>query len=193
MSADMSGPARLSRRRVVLLAPLGLAVAAGTGFYAMLTNMGTGEFDPHDVHAPVLNRPIPQFDLPSQAPGQGFSSQLLSAQTQPVLVNFFASWCIPCVLEAQTLVSVASLVPIWGVAYKDASANAAGFVRRTSAPYAKLAADRSGLTAIDWGVTGVPESFLIAPGGIIRWHVAGPLTADLIHTGLRPALASLHR
>ena len=193
MSADMSGPASLSRRRALLLAPLGVAVAAGAGFYAMLTDMGEGRFDPHDVHAPVLNRPIPRFNLPSQAPGQGFSSQLLAAQTQPILVNFFASWCIPCVLEAQTLVSVASMLPIWGIAYKDAPANAAGFVRRTAAPYARLASDRSGLSAIDWGVTGVPESFLIAPGGIIRWHVAGPLTEDLIRGGLGPALARVRQ
>ena len=183
----------VSRRRALLLAPAGVAVAVGAGFYAMLDEMGSGRFDPHDVHAPVLNRPIPRFDLPSQAPGQGFSSQLLSAQMHPLLVNFFASWCIPCVLEAQTLVSVASLLPIWGIAYKDAPANAAGFVHRTSAPYARLASDQSGLTAIDWGVTGVPESFLIAPGGIIRWHVAGPLTDDLVRGGLQPALAKLQR
>ena len=176
-----------------MLAPFGIAVAAGAGFWGMLSGMTRGRFDPHDVHAPALNRAVPAFDLPSQAPGKGFSSRLLSSQTHPVLVNFFASWCIPCVLEAPLLSSLSGMLPIWGIAYKDAPDNAAGFVRRTGAPYARLAADGAGLCAIDWGVTGVPESFLVAPGGIIRWHVAGPLTDELIRRGLKPALDALSR
>jgi cytochrome c biogenesis protein CcmG/thiol:disulfide interchange protein DsbE len=181
----------LSRRHALMLAPLGLAAAAGAGFWAMLQGMGSGRFDPHDIHAPSVDRTVPAFDLPSQAPGQGFSSTLLAAQTRPVLVNFFASWCIPCVVEAQTLSALAGAVPIWGIAYKDKPENAQGFVSRTGTPYARLASDRSGLAAIDWGVSGVPESFLVAPGGIIRWHLAGPLTDDLIRTGLRPVLDRL--
>ncbi len=176
-----------------MLAPFAVAVAAGAGFWAMLAGMGSGRFDPHDVHAPSLDRAVPGFDLPSQAPGQGFSSRLLSAQTRPVLVNFFASWCIPCVLEAQTLASVSSLLPVWGIAYKDAADDAQGFVRHTAAPYVRLASDRAGLCAIDWGVTGVPESFLVAPGGIIRWHLAGPLTDAVIQDELGPKLAALPR
>ena len=178
---------------MLMLAPFGIAAAAGTGFWAMLEGMGRGTFDPHDVHTPGLNRPVPDFDLPAQPPGQGFSSQLLTRQTRPVLVNFFASWCIPCVLEAQTLSMVASLLPVWGIAYKDSASNAQGFIARTGDPYARLAADGSGLSAIDWGITGVPESFLIGPGGIIRWHLAGPLTEELVKSGLKPALDALGR
>ena len=176
-----------------MLAPLGVAAAAGVGFWAMLDGMGSGQFDPHDIHTPSAGRAVPHFDLPSQAPGQGFSSAMLAAQTRPVLVNFFASWCIPCVLEAQALSMLAASLPIWGVAYQDKPENAQGFVKRTGGPYARIASDRAGYTAIDWGVSGVPESFLIAPGGIIRWHLAGPLTDDTIRTGLRPALDGLAR
>ncbi len=183
----------LSRRHALTLAPLGAAVAVGAGFWAMLAGMGSGRFDPHDIHAPAVDRLVPAFDLPAQAPGQGFSSALLASQTRPVLVNFFASWCIPCVLEAQTLASMAATLPIWGVAYEDDPGNAQGFVSRTGNPYARVASDRGGLTAIDWGVSGVPESFLVAPGGRIRWHVAGPLTDDVIRGGLRPALDGLRR
>ena len=176
-----------------MLAPLGVAAAAGVGFWSMLSGMGSGRFDPHDIHAPAVNRHVPDFALPSQAPGTGFSSQQLAAQTAPVLVNFFASWCIPCVLEAQTLAGLGRVLPVWGIAYKDHADNAAGFVTRTGNPYARLAADTSGLSAIDWGVSGVPESFLVLPGGLIRWHVAGPLTPEIIDGGLLPALRGASR
>ncbi len=175
-----------------MLAPLGVVTAAGVGFWAMLAGMGSGRFDPHDIHTPSTGRAAPSFDLPSQAPGAGFSSAILAAQTQPVLVNFFASWCIPCVLEAQNLTLLAQQLPIWGVAYKDAPDKARSFVDRTGNPYARIGSDRLGTTAIDWGVSGVPESFLVAPGGIIRWHLAGPLTDEAVRTALRPALSSLH-
>ena len=176
-----------------MLAPFGVAAAAGVGFWAMLDGMGSGQFDPHDIHVPSAGRTVPAFDLPPQAPRQGFSSALLAAQTRPVLVNFFASWCIPCVLEAQNLSQLAGKLPIWGIAYKDVPDNAQGFVNRTGSPYARIASDRAGLAAIDWGVSGVPESFLVAPGGIIRWHLAGPLTDETIRTGLRPALDGIAR
>ncbi len=169
----------VSRRRLLTLAPLGLAGAAGLGFWAMLSGMRGGSFDPHDIQAPVLDRPVPEFDLPGQAPGRGFSSADLRAATGPILVNFFASWCIPCVIEAPPLATVAGRLPVWGIAYKDRAQDAAGFVAHTGAPYTRLAADRSGLTAIDWGVSGVPESFLIRPGGVIAWHLAGPITQSL--------------
>ena len=158
--------AGISRRQVLMLAPLGVAAAAGVGFWSMLSGMGSGRFDPHDIHAPAVNRHVP---------------------------DFFASWCIPCVLEAQTLAGLGRVLPVWGIAYKDHTDNAAGFVTRTGNPYARLAADTSGLSAIDWGVSGVPESFLVLPGGLIRWHVAGPLTPEIIDGGLLPALRGASR
>lgn len=182
-----------SRRHALMLAPLGVAAAAGVGFWSMLSGMRTGQFDPHDVHAPALGRAVPSFDLPALNSAQGFSATLLAQQTHPVLVNFFASWCIPCVLEAQTLAALQGTLPIWGIAYKDAPDNAEGFVTRTGTPYARIVADRAGTAAIDWGVSGVPESFLVAPGGVISWHIAGPLDDNSVRTGLMPALARITR
>jgi cytochrome c biogenesis protein CcmG/thiol:disulfide interchange protein DsbE len=189
----MSTAPAASRRRLLMLAPLGVAAAAGTGFWAMLSGMRHGSFDPHDIHAPALNRAVPAFALPDQAPGHGFTSADLQAGTVPVLVNFFASWCIPCVNEAPVLASLAGRLPVWGIAYKDRPDNAAGFVARTASPYARLASDRAGLTAIDWGISGVPESFLIRPGGTIAWHLPGPLTPDIVETELMPLASRLRR
>ena len=124
----------VSRRRLLTLAPLGVAGAAGIGFWAILSGMRGGSFDPHDIHAPALDRPVPDFTLPDQPPGRGFSGAELRAATRPLLVNFFASWCIPCVIEAPLLTAVAGRLPIWGIAYKDRPDDAAGFVTRRRQP-----------------------------------------------------------
>ena len=178
-----------ARRRLLFLAPVGVAAAVGASFYGMLSGMRTGAFDPHDVGNPLVGKPIPDFALADQAPGRGFSATDLRRAGQKVLVNFFASWCIPCVEESPLLDQLGRTVPIWGVAYKDRPDDAAGFVRRTGDAYARLGADRDGTVAIDWGVTGVPESFLVDASGIIVWHYSGPLTEAVVDAELMPRLA----
>ena len=179
-------------RRLLLLAPFGVAVAAGAGMYSVLGRMRTGTFDPHDVPSQLLGRPVPSFDLPAQAPGQGFGSADLQALGRPVLLNFFASWCVPCVIEHPELMALSRAgVPIWGIAYKDTVPAASGFVARHGNPYARIARDAPGQVAIDWGVYGVPESYLIDPQGIVRWRMAGPLTPDTVSEQLQPLLRAM--
>ncbi|RBM09532.1 DsbE family thiol:disulfide interchange protein [Novacetimonas cocois] len=190
MSGNTS-PSSPTRRRLLMATPLVLAGATGVAFWRMLSGMTHGSFDPHDIHAPVLNRAVPDFNLPDQAPSQGFGAADLRALKTPVLVNYFASWCIPCVAEMPTLNALKAQVPIWGIAYKDKPEHAMGFVQRAGNPYARIAADRDGLAAIDWGVSGVPETFLIGPGGIIRWHTAAPITEELIRTTILPLVDRL--
>jgi len=185
--------APLTRRHALMAAPLAGAAILGVGFWKMLGGMSRGSFDPHDIHAPVLNRPVPRFTLPAQAPGAGFTDTDLRTLTSPVLINFFASWCIPCVAEMPTLLELGREVPIWGIAYKDKPANAAGFVARSGNPYARIASDQDGLAALDWGISGVPETFIIGPGGIIRWHNAAPLDSATIRNTILPLVASLKR
>ena len=185
------GPAgdATGRRRLLFLLPLGVVAAAGGGFFAMLGGMRRGTFDPHEVGAPLLHHPVPDFALPGVGPLAGFSADDLRAVTAPVLVNFFASWCIPCVEEAPEIAALGARLPVWGIAYKDRAADALGFVARTGNPYARVGLDGSGDTAIDWGVTGVPESFLIVPGGLVRWHYdQGPLPADVADRALASVL-----
>lgn len=176
-----------------MAAPLAGAAVVGVGFWKMLSGMQHGSFNPHDINAPVLNRPVPDFSVPDQAPGQGFSTQDLRALTQPVLVNFFASWCIPCLAEMPTLMALKDDLPMWGIAYKDRPENAAGFLKHSGNPFTRLGSDRDGHTGIDWGISGVPETFLIGPGGIIRWHSAAPLDVDTIRSTLVPLLESLKK
>ena len=82
-------------------------------------------------------------------------------------------------------------IPVWGIAYKDTPAKAAKFLDQYGNPYQKIADDRAGLVGIDWGIDGVPESFLIDRAGIVRWHIGGPLTDDTVRDDLRPALKAV--
>ena len=178
----------MTRRQALMVGPLGVAALAGGGFYAMLRGMEHGSFDPRATGNPLLNHPVPDFALPAQAPGEGFGSADLREAGGPVLVNFFASWCVPCQVEHPQLMALRGEgVPLWGVAYKDAVDKVEALLGRDGNPYARVARDAPGLVAIDFGITGVPDTFLVS-AGVIRWHFPGPLTAEVVANQLRPAL-----
>lgn len=180
-----------SRRYVLLAAPLGLFAAAGFAFKKMLDRMEDGRFDPHAINNPLVGKPIPEFSLEGLGGKPGFSSADLraAAAVKPVLVNFFASWCIPCAAEADILGALAADGCVfWGVAYEDKPEAAQGFLDKYGNPYARLARDASGRVSIDWGLYGVPETFLIGKDGRIAWHYAGPLADEIVTGQLRPAL-----
>ena len=180
-------------RRVLLLAPLGVAVVAGAGFWTVLRRMKAGHFDPHDVPSQLIGRAPPAFEpLPPLGSGPGFGSADLAAAGRPLLVNFFASWCVPCVIEHPVLMQLAQDgLPVWGVAYKDKPDAAAGFIERRGNPFARVAQDVPGRVAIEWGVYGVPESYLLDRQGVVRWRMAGPVTPSILAEQLRPLLRSL--
>ena len=158
-------------RRVLLAIPFGVAVAGGAGFYAILRAMQSGDFDPRGVPSQLIDKPLPDFSMP------GFSRADILARKAPVVVNFFASWCVPCVEEAPILSALQKGgVPIWGIAYKDKTAATDQFLKRRGNPYAQLARDEDGTVGIEWGVTGVPETYLIDAQGIVRWRYTGPLS-----------------
>jgi cytochrome c biogenesis protein CcmG/thiol:disulfide interchange protein DsbE len=176
-------------RRLMLLAPLGIAVAGGAGFYALLGRMREGTYDPKGIPSPLIGKPVPAFTLPAQPGSEGFSTADLRAAGRPVLVNFFASWCVPCVVEAPQLDTLKTEgVAIWGVAYKDRADATARFLETHGNPYARVARDEPGQVAIDFGLYGVPETFFIDRTGVIRWRWAGPLTDDVVEQDLRPLL-----
>ena len=171
------------RRRLLLGVPLGIAAVAGVGSLALLRRMRNGTYNPHGINDPRIGHPVPSFALPAQPPGHGFTSAEVMAAGQPILINFFASWCVPCLQEAPTLMALhdSKTIPLWGVAYEDAPSAATAFLTQNGNPYTRLARDASGTTAINFGLYGVPETYYIDRHGIIRWRWAGPLTEQ---TGL---------
>ncbi|HET6196208.1 MAG TPA: DsbE family thiol:disulfide interchange protein [Acetobacteraceae bacterium] len=180
------------QRRTLLLAPLGVAAAALVGGKVLLDRMGEGTYDPHGVPSMLIGKPLPRFSLPGLPPGQGFSSADVIASGRPALVNFFASWCIPCVQEAPVLMTLKQQgTPIWGIAYKDKTDATRGFLAQNGDPYTRIARDEPGTVAIDFGLYGVPESYLVDRAGIVRWRWAGGLSDDILRQSLAPLLQSL--
>ena len=176
----------------MLLGPLGIAALGGVAFFTLLQRMRAGSYDPHGIPSPLVGRRIPDFTLPAQPPATaGFGSADLLGAGRSVLVNFFASWCVPCLIEHPQLMQLAaSGVPIWGIAYKDTAEAAADVLARKGNPYARLARDEPGRAAIDWGVYGVPETYFVDHQGIVRWRWAGPMTEDVVQSQLLPLFRS---
>lgn len=170
-----------TRRRFLFAAPLGIAAIAGAGFLEVLHRMQTGSYDPHRVPNLMVGHPPPPFAVMPAPPGTGFSSADLRNLPQPVLINFFASWCMPCHAEQPLLMRLkARGIAIWGIAYEDQDKAMAGFLATDGNPYVRLGADKTGRAAIAWGIDGVPESFLVDRAGVIRWHIGGPLSAETV-------------
>ncbi len=172
----------------MLLGPLGIAALGGAAFFTLLQRMRAGSYDPHGIPSPLVGRRIPDFTLPAQPPATaGFGSADLLGAGRSVLVNFFASWCVPCLIEHPQLMQLAAAgVPIWGIAYKDTAEAAADVLTRKGNPYARLARDEPGRAAIDWGVYGVPETYFVDRQGIVRWRWAGPMTEEIVQSQLLP-------
>ncbi len=131
--------------------------------------------DPKVLPAALVGKPLPELNLPLLAGGP---PQAVKAQLQgPTFVNVFASWCVPCAIEAPALAAMeAQGARIVGVAYKDEPEASRAFLRRYGDPFAAVMVDRDGRAGIDLGVSGVPETFLVAPGGRIIAKHSGPLT-----------------
>jgi cytochrome c biogenesis protein CcmG, thiol:disulfide interchange protein DsbE len=149
--------------------PAALLVALVIMFAVGLTR------DPTKVPSPLIGKPAPAFTLPTP----DGRTLVLSELSGPVLVNFWASWCTPCLQEHPLLMELArSGVTIVGINYKDAPEDAQRWLARHGNPFARIAQDRDGRVGLDWGVYGVPETFVVDPARIIRHKHIGPLTRD---------------
>ena len=125
----------------------------------------------------MVGKPVPDLSLPLLETGQ--PAALRAAVQGPVLINFYASWCAPCELEAPALMRLkAKGVTILGVGYKDAPDNNRAFLARLGDPFAIRVLDRDGRAGLEFGVTGVPESYLVDAAGVITAKFTGELTPD---------------
>jgi cytochrome c biogenesis protein CcmG/thiol:disulfide interchange protein DsbE len=168
-------------RRLIFLVPAALFAALLAAFA-----VGLGH-DPHLLPSALIDRPAPDFALPSLDNGApGLTRKDLEGRV--TLVNFFASWCAPCREEHSELMAVARLpgVTLDGIAYKDRPEDARRFLTRLGDPYASIGVDRSGMTAIDFGVYGVPETYVVDGTGHIRYRHVGPLSAEDVKSKILP-------
>ena len=175
--------------------------------------------NPSEIPSPLIGKPAPDWTLPrlSAAAGAGAGSNAGSAgagtvsaanpaaspgslsggelKGQPYLLNVWASWCAPCLQEHPVLVELAKrkTIRIVGINYKDRPEDARAWLARHGDPFAEIVADREGRTAIDFGVYGVPETFLVDAHGVIRFKHIGALTVEAVQGRLLPAIAALGR
>lgn len=147
--------------------------------------------DPSLVRSVLIDKPAPQFSLSAvpQLGVPGFDTQSLKGQV--TLVNVFASWCIPCRAEHPLLVAVKDVakVRLFGINQADAPENAVKFLTELGNPYDAVGADTDRRVSIDWGVYGVPETFVVNAKGIITFKFTGPLTPQAVDAELLPAIA----
>jgi cytochrome c biogenesis protein CcmG, thiol:disulfide interchange protein DsbE len=169
------------------LLPLALAAVLFGFLYA-----GLG-LKPREVPSPLIGKPAPAFVLPRlDAPEQRLSVQ--DMQGKVWLLNVWASWCVACRIEHPLLVELAAsgAVPIYGLNYKDQREDALAWLERHGNPYIASLADREGLVGIDFGVYGVPETFVIDKRGIIRHKHIGPVTPDVLRDTILPLVKKLN-
>lgn len=167
-----------------------LVVVALVGLF--LSMMG-GDRNPQEIKSVLVGKPVPDFTLPA-LDGSGAPLSAADLKTgKPVLVNFFASWCVPCRAEHDNLMRLAHEVglPVMGIAYKDDPVKSIRFLDELGNPFTKTASDLDGRVAIDWGVSGVPESFLIDGEGVVRYRHWGPIVGDSFKKRLLPKLEEI--
>lgn len=182
-------PAPRKRMALVLL-PLVLFGALAALFFFRL-----GAGDPSKLPSALIGRQAPDTSLPALdgltragAPVPGFDAALLRGKVS--VVNVWASWCVPCHDEAPLLMQMAqdARFQIVGLNYKDTPDNARRFLGRYGNPFSAIGADSNGRAAIEWGVYGVPETFVVARDGTIAYKLVGPISEDNLKTKLMPAI-----
>ncbi len=140
----------------------------------------------------LIDKPVPEFTLPAiegiEDGTPGFDTSDLVGQVS--VVNVFASWCIPCRAEHKYLVELGSrnIVALYGINQKDDAVNARSFLTELGNPYDKIGADFFGRISIEWGVYGVPETFVVNANGVITYKQIGALNDNSYYNGLLPAI-----
>lgn len=190
--SDPQTQGALQQRSLLRLLPLGVFVLLAALF---LVRLFAG--DASRLPSALLGRPVPPFTLPSVdglAGVPGFSDEELR-KGHVSLVNVFASWCAPCHQEHATLMALArdpafreKGLRLYGLSYKDDPPNAVKFLTDDGNPYAAVGADLTGRTAIDFGVYGVPETFIIKGDGTVAYKFVGPLTPQALAMTLVPEI-----
>lgn len=176
-----------------LLAALPLLILAVLLGYFGISLLAGGD---KALPSTLIDRPVPAMDLPSLRAGEAALTdaeiRTLAAAQGPLLVNVFASWCVPCRAEHPFLMDLQKQgVTILALNQRDKPENARAFLAALGDPFARIGMDRDGAASIDWGVYGVPETFVIDRLGKIRYRHVGAIDATVLAKNLRPLLKSL--
>lgn len=180
----MPGKNKFRLRFVPLVAFLALALA----MLAILTSkpLSSLRFTAYDL----TQRPAPEFSLPLlDAPEASLS--LKSFEGKPAIVNFFASWCVPCQVEHPALLSLSEHHPVYGIAWKNKEEDLRNWLGKNQNPYQLIALDNQGTSAVDFGIHGVPETFVLNRKGVIVHHHIGPLSQHDVDKALLPLMERL--
>lgn len=165
------------------------------GFVVLVAFLGIGlTLNPREVPSPLIDRPVPAFRLAQLAqPDLGFSHKDMLGQVW--LLNVWASWCVSCREEHPLLVELSRtrVVPVIGLNYKDKPPEARAWLRQFGDPYVLSATDLDGRVGIDFGVYGVPETFVIDRAGVIRYKQIGPLTPESLEKKILPLVRQLQK
>lgn len=172
--------------RGLLFVPLAIFAALAAAFW-----LGLGR-DPSVLPSALINQPMPAFELNAVREGDPvFNNSDLEGHV--ALVNVFASWCGPCRAEHPTLVQLArqERVAIYGVNWKETPAEGRRYLAEAGDPYTRIGSDESGRFALDLGVTGAPETFIVDRHGRVRFKQVGPITPDVWRDEIEPIIRQL--
>ncbi|HIC65275.1 MAG TPA: DsbE family thiol:disulfide interchange protein [Paracoccus sp.] len=171
-----------------MLLPLAVFGLVGAAFFWGLLNNNS------PLPSPLIGKPVPEFTLPPiEGRDDGLSSADLRGQVS--LVNVWASWCVPCRAENPLMVELSKTgeVPIYGINYKDKAGEALAFLDELGDPFTRIGADLSGRVAIDWGVYGIPETFVIDAAGRVAYKHVGPFNRQILEEDILPVVRKLQR
>ncbi len=173
-------------RRLIYLLPLLLFVVIA-GYFTLALRPG---YDPHTLPSAMINKEAPQFHL---AGLHGEDLALDQLKGRPVVINFFASWCVPCRVEQPLLMQLSKRddVRLYGIDYKDKPEDARKLLAALGNPFRRIGMDREGKVGLNFGVYGVPETYVLDKTGHIRKRFVGPLTAEAVNKELLPLLKQL--
>ncbi len=179
--------------RLSAVIPIFCLVGIGVILSMYLWQLGSGQKSVGEIPSVLIGRPAPIFNLPPLTDeGTRFSTESLKNRVS--LVNIWASWCPPCRAEHPSLMTLAKRgVEIFGINYKDRKESALKFLRDLGNPYRAIGVDTLGQTAIDWGIYGYPETFVVDREGHIRYRHVGPLSTDDISNTIIPLLKKLEK
>ena len=165
-----------------------------SAFIALVVVLAVGlRLNPREVPSPLIGKPAPPFELPLlNEPDKRFSQKDMLGKVW--IMNVWASWCPPCLVEHPVVTRIArsGLAPVVGLNYKDTRDEALPWLKRNGDPYQLIVFDSNGRIGIDYGVYGVPETYVIDRKGVIRYKHIGPLTADVVQKKVEPLVKELN-